>query len=385
MSLRYVFLKSLLIETDHLQEEFYMTPEVDTHEEKGWFKRKKKTNAAENSEPSTALHDTKQNGTAAAAVTTATAGAATSSTSPSDNDDSDLPPRMPSSTHLPRTPSDIAIGSSVTPSTPTPKSISDETETLSEDATIEHIPKHAGFDLEAMKKVIGEANENPSQLRVPSPMINVRNASPVPSSPTPSTPKPPPERFTAETVEIRKKGRAMPTPPPELLEQERKNATPVAGLTESFKESVSLKEERIMNADASPTLTFGSASDAPARASSSTNITPVAIRPERQDSYGLGYNPYKATYTSPSTSSPVMQNPFAMPNSVNDFGYGGGDIGGGNSYGTDTGLSFGTADGTIMNGGVTYGGNMDSWNVPGNYGRKSSSSTSNGFGSNPWS
>jgi hypothetical protein len=171
----------------------------------------------------------------------------------------------------------------------------------------------------------------------------------------------------------------MPTPPYELLEQERRNATPVAGLTEYFKESVSLEKERIMNADASPTLTFGSAYDAPVRASSSTNITPIAIRPERQDSCGLGYNPYKATYTSPPTSSQVM------PNSVNDFGYDGGGIGGGNSYGMDTGLSFGAADGTIMNGWVTYGGNIDSWNVPGDYGIKSSSSTSNGFGSNPWS
>jgi hypothetical protein len=87
----------------------------------------------------------------------------------------------------------------------------------------------------------------------------------------------------------------------------------------------------------------------------------------------------------------MMQNPFAVPNnnnmlSMNDFGYSGGGFGGGNSFGMDTGLTFGAADGTIVNSGVAYGGSTDSsWNVPGDYGRKPSSSTSNGFGSNPWS
>lgn len=399
---------SLMVETEvcHLQEDIIMTPEVDKHEETGWFKRKKQANHMDACPPPTASSDTKQNGTAAVATSTAVAGAAAgaiaSSTSLSGDDDSDLPPRMPSSTHLPHTSSDIALGGSTTPSASARTSISEtETSTPSEDP-IAHIPKHAGFDLEAMKKIVGDANHNPSELQVPSQNVHVGNSSRVSLSPLPPTPKPLPKGFTAETEEYRKESGFVPMSPSELLEQEKENAN--AGLAKSFAESVSLKEETSssgftaspeLNADASsPTLTFGSTYDAPAWASSSTNVTPMAVRPERQDSYGFGQNGFKSTYTSPSTSSSTMQNPFAVSSnnnnalSMNDFGYGGGGFGGNNSFGgmgMDSGLSFGAADGTIVSGGAAYGGSIDSWNVPGDYGKKQSSSTSSGFGSNPWS
>lgn len=393
-------------------------------QKKGWFGKKKSlTQTSQHvSRPPTASSYTKSKTTSTTAASATTAGAAVGAVTSATTDDDDLPPRMLSPAPNARTSSDIASGAA-TPTTPTRNSISTDpgtgTTTPSEEAAaVAHIPKHAGFDLDAMKKIIGQAQENPSELKLPARDVTLSSSPPLATIP----PRSPVQRLIKEPEEYGyeygsgKRSASTPIPPSVLLEQEKRREKEKDNeLAKEFARSFSLRDEGSismamqrshtepvyeptspeLSTKAPPTLTFGDAFDAPIWGSSSTGVTPTA---GKEDSYGLGYNStgYRSMFAS---STPAVQNPFAMSShslSVNDYGYNGGfngnSSGGGGGggmrggMGMDTGLSFGAADGTIMNGGTTFGGGgADAWVVPGDYGKKPSSSTSSGFGANPWS
>lgn len=349
-----------------------MVREEEKQKKKGWFGRRKSSTPTPQhvSRPPTASSFSKPkptSTTASATTTTVAGGAAGAATGTAGNDD-DLPPRMesPVGDTKPRTSSDITTSGSATPRTPTTPS----KKSTEEDAAVAHIPKHAGFDLEAMRKVIGQAQENPSELNIPSTMHNTRSGNLSPPLPVPprspvQTPMMEAKRSvsapflggTAEVSEDERKELAKEFARSFSLRDEPDSSVPVERRQERTTPSAPAYGFQEHSSSKVPTLTFGSEFD-----------TPV-----------WGSSP-------PSTRETATHNPFAMSSqslSLNDYSYGG--FGSSRfGVGADTGLSFGAADGTItsanMNGSGGAFAGSDPWAVP-ESGKKSSA----GFGSNPWS
>lgn len=382
-----------------------MVREGDEKKKKGWFGRRKGSSTQPQQQsvsrpPTAASYATpKKTGTSTSPTSTSTPNVTAAGATTTEADDDDLPPRM--STPKPRTStsSDIASGSGgATPTTP-------------EDAAVAHLPKHAGFDLEAMRKIIGQAQENPSELGVSDKVApvapagvntitdNVRSGSLSPSF------RPPIRGFEEQQRSV---SAPIPTKVPGVSEDERKD------LAKEFARSFSMKEVdepsghsprvrglsppsssssygfQVPSTAGAPTLTFGDAFGTPVWGSTS----PTPVNMTNPGSYGPSYRSptFGASSISALTSNSTgagmggLQNPFATPSHRSlSLGEHGNSNGAGSGFGGgDTGLSFGAADGTITNvNGAGFGG-ADPWAVPGNIGKKSSSSSA-GFGTNPWS
>ncbi|KAF9449991.1 DUF726-domain-containing protein [Macrolepiota fuliginosa MF-IS2] len=372
--------------------------EDEKQQKKSWFgRRKPSTQTQHASRPPTASSYAKPKAPSTAESTAAPAGGAiaTATAATQDDDDDDLPPRMesPMGEHKPRTSSDITASGSSTPRIPTTPTKSASTPATEEDVAIAHIPKHAGFNLTAMRDIVGQAQERPSELDIPASSATSNFRSKDNSSLGPRT----------QVVESRaeaKRSVSVPVPvrPTEVMEDERN------GLAREFAKSFSLKGEPVSRTQTNPfgsgsyrsqdslsskgpALRFEDAFDTPAwgpsaSTASSPPIGATTAGGRGADAYVLGG--YRPSFASSSMPSGV-QNPFATSSyspSLNDYGYNGA----GGFSGGDAGLSFGSSDGTITNSsGGGFGGHGDPWAIPGDLGKKSSGASSTGFSSNPWS
>ncbi|KAJ3572153.1 hypothetical protein NP233_g3269 [Leucocoprinus birnbaumii] len=409
------------VEPDFTEDRIVVREEEAEKNKKGWFGKSKKKKSTSNissqyvSRPPTASSYAKTKPSVASTSTPAPVAAAATALPPinalGEEDDEDLPPRMaspntPTTSTTPRRVS-TEIRSSAptsrsatprphTPATPnSPSRPSDAPSTArkpekdegEEEAAVAHIPKHAGFDLDAMRKMIGQAvNERPEELKV----------SPSTVSPLPSSTATLGSRVGMGVSAFGGGMRSVsaPIPPSAVLEDERKDR-----LTKQFAQSFSLRDEEEDAEDVGytgagggrgasspsmssyrppPTLSFGSDFETPSWGSSSSSaMSPPTTTFRSPPSTIQGF-------TSPS------HNPFAMSStpslafspstneSYGSFGMG---------MDSSSGLSFGSADGTISTSdGVSPSGGrngMDAWVVPGHVGRKAGSGVP-GFGANPW-
>lgn len=310
-----------------------MVREDDIKQKKGWFSRKTSGTQTPVSRPPSAS-------TYAKKPPSSTKG----------TDDDELPPRLSSSTPTATPPtSPHKEGHTSTPSDPEIK-----------------IPKTAGFDLAAMKEIIGSAGKEPQVVRALSPV-----------------PLPPPSNRTE----------SMPQVP-----QVRRSPSPMAGpstpkkeLPDSFARSMTLEDDEDVDHRRSPKPPSSPYSNPIASASSTTTTSDSWGEPAPRG--GFGYAPFGAS------SSSLAQNPFSndpVPKSSgfaysspfggsaaslagNPFGgstasLAGNPFAGGRSFSSPLppppppqsgGLSFGGMDGSITSVGVD-----DPWAAPNDFGRK---------------
>ncbi|KAG7100211.1 hypothetical protein E1B28_001986 [Marasmius oreades] len=309
---------------------------------KGWFSKKnKKPSGSQNASrpPSTSSFSVQKKKQASDGRTSL------------DAVDEDLPPRIstPSSKEGP------SASSSTSPS---------GTQTPVEDDPGSHIPKHAGFDFSAIKDVIGQTEENPEELKIPSGAVHVQPPTYLPPPPVNST-APPTWDEEPSTADLTSSMRSMSftngmtardtqgeedivaPPPPPIPEKD-----PYPQKTPSIP-SPSIPSPSIPSPSIpSPPMPYQSFPSAPVL-SFGGNDGSIWSNP----SPPMGY-------TNPFTSSISRS-----PNPV------------------DVGLSFGAADGKI----TSFGGGSttnESWRIPSDLGlgkRKPPGSSPNTDYSNPWS
>ncbi|KAI0354671.1 DUF726-domain-containing protein [Trametes cingulata] len=266
--------------------------EGEETQKKGWFGRKKKSSASSQS--------------VSRPPSAASFGHAKKSGSQSSAADDDLPPREGATTPtLPHPPS--------TQSPPPPSTPHDDGDVASAE-----IPAHAGFDFAAIKEVIGKADLNPDELRVPAPS----KFPPPPAHPpilrTESAPPPVPDSPPAATPKMRP---SLDLPPVPFDHEDEPVAGPSSGaradLSSSLSRSLSLNNvpdelaedmtSYARNASSSrpPALSFGS----------SDGSIWTAQEPDPTPTYGAF-----GTYQAPSNvaalrSADVLSNPFASTTS----------------------------------------------------------------------
>jgi len=321
-----------------------------------------------------------------------------------EEDDEDLPPRLNSPIlqnrnqicASPPTSSNSTVSSgsdsrALTPTgshtSPTPHALPVPS-TSGEDSDI---PKHAGFDLDAMRKMIGQAvRERPEELQVSATAVMA-------------------ELAQSDDNEFgNTKSGLMPVLPSVVAEEKSWSARDVV-------KSIPSREKEQENrryggrgelSSSSPSLaynsptgnefdspTWGPSTSSPYLPSPTYCPSPV-MPPPPSSSPGLSspsfaggslhYNPFAASSTASLTSN-------AFNNSDHysqSHEYHNNQIGasGGARLDSGTGLSFGSADGTIMSvdgSGSSSGSRLDAWVVPGDIGRQSGTTTS-GFVMNPW-
>ncbi|KAJ7511806.1 hypothetical protein B0H11DRAFT_1953089 [Mycena galericulata] len=222
-------------------------------------------------------------------------------------EDDDLPPRV-------GTP--VSAGASV-PTSP------------AKDDVANKIPIHAGFDFNAMKDVLGKAELNPEELKIPE---DNRFEAPAIPPPTNRSESAPPQQQTTPAEADR-----PPLEPP---------SPPRTDLTSAFARSMSVNDIHDSDSDAE---------EAP-------------LPPRKPPAY---VSPGSLSFgdSSGSVWSPAEQDP---PRDVLSFG-----SPFASASPTDTGLSFGGADGSITSG---FSPAADPWSIPSDLGKKKSSS----FNANPW-
>ncbi|KAF9461932.1 hypothetical protein BDZ94DRAFT_1262538 [Collybia nuda] len=327
--------------------------EEDKKKKKGWFSRKKgkSTPQASVSRPPTAVPTTPRK----------------SQSQASDSTDDDLPPRVQS-------------GDSSSPSSPAKphdKGPSSGTSTPSTEpgASTSHLPIHAGFDFNAIKEVLGKAELNPEELEI---QDNPYQAPHIPPPTNRSESAPPSHHFSPQAPRSSlDPSLGAPVPGP---------SSPRADLPASFSRTMSLNDVHDDSSDsdeenfAQHISSYRSDNQSSYEDSLFTSTTP---RPSQlqmpspdsfvkrnipswppsaeSDSFSPGAS---STYGAPLSSfsaglSQPAHNPFA-------------------SYAPpDTGLSFGSSDGSITSLPIT----SDPWQISNDFGKKKSST----FNSNPWS
>ncbi|KAL0567305.1 hypothetical protein V5O48_014689 [Marasmius crinis-equi] len=332
-------------------------------------------------------------------------------------DDEDLPPRVEN------------------PNSPTP---SDGTQTPTETGPAAHIPKHAGFDFAAIKDIIGQAEQHPEELKMPTPIpasgspqppylptihlpppTNRTESAPIPGPPTPPSPRarsvsgqhppiaePSTSALTSsmrsmsftngygrrheEEEEEEEDLASQPPPPPE------KNANPYTrspavspqvGYRSSPALSFGSSDGSLWSSDPSPSY-----SQSPFGAGLGSNSSFSSPRIPNPMDNGLSFGGADGAITSPA-------NDFYTPARTNtglSFGGAGGSITNPFSSTTsipttstlDAGLSFGGADGSITS---SFGGGSskttNTWSIPSDLGagkKKPPGNSGNDY-SNPWS
>ena len=343
--------------------------EEEEPKKRGWFSRKKKTPATppKVSRPPSAKSISSHHRKTSSLST-----------------DDDLPPReatpvrssTPTPSSRPDTPTvngdanDIEkdVGESVTPGGP---------------AAVNPLPKHAGFDLSAMKAVLAEAQSHPEELKMPAP--NRFPAPPVhePTNRSESAPPPLPPKSPGVVT-------------PRSASQVNLHEQPVAGpsssqtnLPSAFSRSVSLGEpDSADESDEEVDRTAYSAMFPTARRDGG------ALNAPSQLSFG---NPYGSAWsTEPDRSpAPTFGSPFGGFQDASSFGKSAGNFGAFSPRPPENPftppessmMSFGGTDGTITFTPPTRNEAPDPWSVPApsfnSYTPKKSSSTVN-FNLNPW-
>ncbi|KIJ66609.1 hypothetical protein HYDPIDRAFT_86273 [Hydnomerulius pinastri MD-312] len=276
--------------------------------------------------------------------------------------DDDLPPRTDT------------MGS---PSSPATDAIPTPPERLSSDSTPD-IPVHAGFNLNAIKEMIGEAEHHPEELMVPQPNRNQAAAAPPPALRSVSAPPPISQPEGAQSA-------AKPDPYDEGSDTAAGSSS-VGALNATFATSISLR-------DRDPYMKTGLSREGqqvpgdgvndyqlagpPSYSSAITPLEPPQISFGGSDGSIWSSNP-----PSGNASTTAFGNPFAMSPETLSFGAATRPSIPLSSYSQtayptspSAPLSFGSADGNI----TFHGVEQDPWSTPPNT-RKTSS-----FNSNPWS
>jgi hypothetical protein len=258
------------------------------------------------------------------------------SKSPVDDDDDELPPRV-------QTQKPFQPGADSSPTQ------------AAEDA----IPVHAGFDIGAIKKIVGSTNSNevraleqprldalpplppPTNRSESMPMPALQSFDQPPSPPVAGPSMPRFNSFEHRADSTRDADVEQPSTPRPLRPDE---------LHQAF---TAMDDEYPSTTETAPTLAFGS-NNGSYWHQSSTDTSPSTQNP-------LSYNPFSA----PSPSVP--HNPFSSSSTRNPF--------------SDPGLSFGSMDGSISSVNLQNENRAtDSWSLPALRKKESRSSFSN-----PWS
>ncbi|KAF9225184.1 DUF726-domain-containing protein [Gyrodon lividus] len=285
----------------------------------------------------------------------------------------DLPPRIDTTTS-PSPPADA---------TPTPPGDATSTppEQRSSDST-PGVPVHAGFDLAAIKEIVGEVERHPEQLVV-QPNPNQFASAPLPTSCSASVPLPSTSRV--ETVQ----GAVKPVPYDEDTHVDVALRSSPSNLSATFATSLSLQDrDPYMKVG----ISRGDDQETPSAAngfsfSSVPSYSPAMTPPERpQISFGgSGGSVWSPPIAVGNASSTAFGNPFGMSTDpILSFGdvmgssstaqspYSRSPLGTYSTSSASTSLSFGSPDGTIT---------FDPWSTP----TEPRKATGNGFSTNPWS
>ncbi|KAF7347241.1 DUF726-domain-containing protein [Mycena venus] len=215
------------------------------------------------------------------------------------------------------------------------------------------IPIHAGFDFNAIKDVMGKAELNPDELKIPEP--SQFEAPPIPPPSMRSESAPPQTQTPPANAD-----RPAPFSPPSPTRTD---------LSGAFSRSLSVNDVRD-NSDSDDTETDESTPPPPPE-------KPPAFVPPSALSFGdasgslwspAEQDPPRSTSIPAFGYSAAAQNPFSSLSS--------------SSFGPpDTGLSFGGADGSITSGfSSSLSPAADPWAIPSDLGKKKSPA----FNSNPW-
>jgi len=383
----------------------------------GWFGRGKKDEKSSTlsssqyvSRPPTASSYARSRSTPTPITTTDTTAtivagvaASTSSMNPlGEEDDEDLPPRLNSPilqnhdqicASLPTSSnSTVSLGSDSRALTPTGSHIlatppaPHALQVPSASGEDLDIPKHAGFDLDAMRKMIGQAvRDRPEELQVNATAVMAKSAQ------------------SDDNEFGNTKSDLMPVLPSVAAEEKSWSARDVV-------KSIPSREKEQENrryggrgefSSSSPSLAYNSPTgnefDSPTWGPStssaylpSSTCRPSPSMPPPSSSPGfsspsfaggsLHYNPFAASSATSLTSNAF--NNSAHHSQSHEYHHNQS----GASEDSGTGLSFGSADGTIMSvdgSGSSNGSRLDAWVVPGDIGRQSGTTTS-GFVMNPW-
>ncbi|KAF7307618.1 hypothetical protein MIND_00557000 [Mycena indigotica] len=285
--------------------------EEDKNKKSGWFSNNKPPPRPQSvSRPPTASSFSKHHSSTEAASATA--------------EDYELPPRIDSPPP------------SYSPASPTKPQTDVEGESKAQ------VPTHAGFDFAAIKDVLGKAELNPEELRMPE-----QNPFQAPHIPPPT---------------YRSESAPPPLPTPPAVERP---LTPE--LATSLARSLSVND--VHEEDETETETESEEEAAPppipAKASSFADTSLWDKPNPSQTSFGYAVN--------------ATPNPFAS--STLSFGGPDGSISFGGADGSITGLSFGGVDGSISHNAFAAPTSTDSWTIPNDIGRGKKPAFSS---SNPW-
>lgn len=296
--------------------------EQNTEEKKGWFGPKK-------SMPSMPTNVSRPPGGDSSYSNSRHSSSSTSKSLAADDDD-ELPPRV-------QTPKPSQLGADSSP------------EQVAEDT----IPVHAGFDIGAIKEIVGSTN--PNEVRaVEQPRLDTLPPLPPPTHRSESMPMPAsqPERKPFSPVGGPSMPRSISFEHPADSENDLDQpSTPRAPRPDELHQAFTSAEDEYPPAGSGPTLTFGT-NDGSYWHQSSTDSSP---------STPLSYNPF----STPSSSTP--HNPFSSASR--------------NPFADPPGLSFGSANRSISGAnGQADNKIADPWSIPALRKKESRSSFAN-----PWS
>ena len=336
-----------------------MVREEEEPKKRGWFSRKKKS--------STPTPQTSRPSTATSSFSHRRQGSSQSTLH------DDLPPRedqLPTPTSGTPTPGTPALH-------PTPTELTEYD--LASPGT-PAIPKHAGFNFNAIKEVIGKADSNPEELQIPAPIRFQVPAIPPPTQRSESAPLPTPEALGMRSQQSPQNSseRAVAGP-----------SSPPPDLASSLSRSMSLKDMR-GEAEFQDALT--SAGEQTPSNSQLFRDPPSVSLGSNDNGWPAEPDPMPSSLATADSSSSSLQHrstyDLLRPSGTRSYGLSSlpdSPFGAANS----SGLSFGTADASITFTPLSSTGSepSDPWSIPapsfGGFSSKKSTSSFN-VNSNPW-
>ncbi|KAF7309181.1 hypothetical protein MKEN_01120700 [Mycena kentingensis (nom. inval.)] len=254
------------------------------------------------------------------------------------------------------------------------------------DAGESKVPIHAGFDFAAIKDVLGKAELNPEELKVPEPNPFKPPHIPPPTNRSVSAPPP----LAAPEPPSPRTPTPLPAPAPASASASTRPRPPSPDLAASFSRSLSVNDAPASEYDSGSDDTetedetppplpgkspYTSYYTSPSTASFSNAWSPA----EDKQAYSAGFA-YSAGAGYPSSAGLASANPFSSSDTALSFGGADGSIT--SRSNTNVGLSFAGADGAITHNAFASPSAADSWTIPDDVGRGKKREV---FGSsNPW-
>jgi hypothetical protein len=241
-------------------------------------------------------------------------------------------------------------------------------------ASVAHLPVHAGFDLEAIRKVLNEVKPEEMKIQQPTPQV-VQPSSPRPGSAPPA----PPGSDTHASSSSLHSGNGEPGPGPRSMSRDRISDR----LSAPFKRTMSLDDEHDGCDDVED--------EHPYTQRSTSSRTPQSSREDTSfvDTPRFSHRPMPFANDATLSWKPSTEPDSFSPGVTPTYGYGPLSASPFNNYShtsqnpfssfppSDAGLSFGGVDGSI----TSLSTNTDPWQAPRDIGKKASTA---GFNSNPW-